>query len=240
MFTYLKEDGILFTYDFMNSHLATSELFAHEEAVYREAKRYYAEIMISFRSAIKKNLEKIRNLRLEIVAPSHGPIFVGFDVIINAYKGWVSDEMKNLTIIPYVSMYGKTSKMVDYLVSALIKRGIGVKPFNLTRTDIGELALVDAATAVIASLTVLAGPHPSVVHAAYLINLLRPKLKFVSIIGSYGWGGRTVEFMKGILSNLKAEFIEPVIVRGFPRAEDLKTLDVLVEEIYERHKRLAS
>ena len=49
--------------------------------------------------------------------------------------------------------------MVEYLVDSLIKRDITVKPFNLTKTDIGELAmaLVDAATIVIASPTVLVG-----------------------------------------------------------------------------------
>jgi flavorubredoxin len=241
MFTYLREDGILFTCDFLGSHLATSDLYAHdEETVYEAAKRYYAEIMMPFRTAIKKNLEKIKDLKVEVIAPSHGPIYDRPDFILNAYKEWVSDEVKNVVVIPYISMYGSTGKMVNYLVSVLIKRGITVKPFNLTKTDIGELAmaLVDAATMVIASPTVLVGPHPNVVYAAYLVNLLRPKLRFVSVIGSYGWGGRMVEYIAKMLPNLKVEFIEPVIVKGHPRAEDLKALDGLAEEIHKKHREL--
>jgi flavorubredoxin len=105
-------------------------------------------------------------------------------------------------------------------------------------TDIGELAmsLVDTATIVIASPTVLAGPHPSAVYAAYLTNVLRPKLKFAAVIGSYGWGGKMIEQIKGILTNLKAEMLEPVLVKGHPKEEDFKSLDRLADEILKRHQ----
>ena len=88
--------------------------------------------------------------------------------------------------------------MVKYFTDALMRKGITVKPFNLSRIDIGELAmaLVDAATIVIGSPTVLAGPHPLAVYAAYLANALRPKTRFVSMIGSYGWGGKMVGDLK--------------------------------------------
>ncbi len=128
-------------------------------------------------------------------------------------------NVKNEVIIPFVSMHGSVEKMVDYLSDLLIEKGIAVKLFNLTKTDIGELAisLVDAATIVIASPTVLVGPHPSIVSAVYLANALRPKTKFASIIGSYGWGGRMVEQISGMLSNLKVELLSTVLVKGHPK-----------------------
>ena len=239
MLTYLKEDKILFSCDLFGSHFATSEIFVTDEAkVYESAKRYYAEIMMPFRRTIKKNLEKIKDLDIEIIATSHGPIYDKPEFIINAYKEWISDDVKNEVIIPYVSMHGSTKKMVDYLVNALMKRDINVKPFNLTVTDIGELAisLVDAATIVIASPTVLVGPHPSVVYATYLANALRPKTKFVSIIGSYGWGGKMVKKLSDMISNLKVEIIEPVVIKGFPKEDDFKELDRLVDDILRKHK----
>ena len=68
-----REDKILFTCDLFDSHLATGDLFVRDEAgVYRAAKRYYAEIMMSFRTSIKKHLEKLKALDIEIIAPSHG------------------------------------------------------------------------------------------------------------------------------------------------------------------------
>ena len=239
MFTYLKEDKILFTCDFLGSHLATSSVFATDETkVYESAKRYFAEIMMPFRTSIKKHLERIKGLQIELVAPSHGPVYLKPDFIINAYKEWVSDEVKNEVVIPFISMHGSTKKMVEHFMNALIEREITVKPFNLSKTDIGELAmaLVDAATIVIASPTVLVGPHPNVVYATYLVNALRPKLKFASVIGSYGWGGKMIELLKGMLTNLKLEIIEPVIVKGFPREHDLKALERLADEILKKHK----
>ncbi|MGQ4891660.1 MAG: FprA family A-type flavoprotein [Candidatus Njordarchaeia archaeon] len=241
MFTYLKEDKILFTCDFLGSHYATSDLFVtDEERVYMAAKRYYAEIMMPFATMIKKHLERIEKLSVDIIAPSHGPIYNNPNFIINAYKEWVSDEVKNEVIVIYVSMHGTTAQMVKHLVSALIERGITVKQFNLTKTDIGELAmaLVDAATIIIASPTVLTGLHPLVVYATYLANVLKPKAKFASIIGSYGWGGRTVEQVKGMLTNLKLELLKPVIVKGYPREENLRELDGLAETILQKHKEL--
>ena len=239
MLTYLREEKILFTCDFLGSHLATSDLFVTDEpTVYEAAKRYYAEIMMPFRATIKKNLEKIKDLEIDIIAPSHGLIYDRPEFILSAYRDWISDEVKNEVVIPYVSMHESTKKMVDYFVEALIQRGITVKQFNMSKTDIGKLAmaLVDAATIVIASPTVLVGPHPNVVYAVYLANALRPKLKLASIIGSYGWGSRMVEQIKGMVPNLKVELLEPVVKKGFPKEEDFKELDRLADEIVNKHK----
>ncbi len=241
MVTYLEEDNILFSCDFFGSHLAESNLFVTDEAhTYLAAKRYYAEIMMPFRLIIQKDMEKIKDLPVEIVAPSHGPVYNKPEFIFEAYKDWISDNTKNEVILPYVSMHGSTKEIVDYLADILIRNGITVKPFNLTTSDTGELAnaLVDASTVVIATPTVLTGPHPSAVYAAYLVNVLRPKLKFVSIVGSYGWGGRTVDLLKGIMTNIKAEIIDPVIVKGYPKEDDFKKIDKLADEIIRKHNGL--
>jgi flavorubredoxin len=241
MLSYAKEDRVLFSCDLFGSHLATSELFVKEECdVYEPAKRYYAEIMMPFRSNIKKHLERIMTIPLDIIAPSHGPLHKKTPFILDAYRDWVSDEVKNEVVIPFVSMHGSTRKMVEHLVDALISRGISVKPFNLAQTDIGELAisLVDAATLVIASPTVLVGPHPVVVSAAYLANALRPKLRFVGLIGSYGWGSRMVGHIKDMVTNIQAEVIKPVVIKGYPKEQDIAALDALADEIMKRHKEL--
>ncbi|MEA3458239.1 MAG: FprA family A-type flavoprotein, partial [Candidatus Thermoplasmatota archaeon] len=232
MSTYLREDHILFSCDFLGSHIATSDLFVKNKAeVYDAAKRYYAEIMMPFRIPIRKNLEKIKDLHIDIIAPSHGPLYDKPEIILDAYRDWVSDDVKNEVVIPFVSMHGSTAVMVDYLVDALIKRGINVRPFNLPVTDIGELAmaLVDAATIVIGTPTVLAGPHPNAVYAAYLANALRPKTRFASIIGSYGWGGKMTEDIKGLIKSLKVELIEPVVIKGYPKENDFRMLDRLAD-----------
>jgi flavorubredoxin len=239
MCTYIPEDKILFSCDFFGSHLATSSLFVDDEAtVYESAKRYYAEIMMPFRKQINANLAKLESLDIDMIAPSHGPVYDRPEFIINAYKDWASDNVKNEVLVAYVSMHGSTGKMVSHFVEALIERGIKVRQFELATVDIGKLAmaLVDAATIVLGSPTVLVGPHPCAAYAAFLANALRPKIKFASIIGSYGWGGKTVEQLTAIMTNIKAEMLEPVLTKGEPKEADYNALDKLADDILAKHK----
>lgn len=239
--TYLVEDKILFPCDFFGSHLAMSGLFVEDEPkVYESAKRYYAEIMMPFRGPIKKNLEKTAQLQIDMIAPSHGPVYDRPEFIIDAYKDWVGDEVKNEVIVAYVSMHGSTGKMVEYFVDCLIERGITVRQFNLTVTDAGELAisLVDAATIIIGSPTILTGAHPQAAYAAILANALRPKARFASIIGSFGWGGRMAEQIKSLIPNLKVELLEPVITKGHPKDEDFAALEGLADAILQKHRQI--
>lgn len=239
MCTYLKEDEVLFSCDFFGAHLATSNLFVDNVAeVYEPAKRYYAEIMMPFRVQIRKNLAKLSELDIRIIAPSHGPAYDKPSFIMDAYKDWISEGVKNEVVVAYVSMHGSTAKMINYFVDALIYRGIRVRQFEVASSDIGELAisLVDAATIVIGSPTVLVGPHPTAAYAAFLANALRPKTKFASIVGSCSWAGKMVEQLAGMIPNLKVDLIEPVMAKGQPKDGDFEALDRLADEILARHK----
>ena len=239
--TYLQEDKILFPCDFFGSHLADSHLFVHDEGlVYEAAKRYYAEIMMPFRGPIRKNLDKLDKLDIEMIAPSHGPIYDNPKFILDAYTDWVSDTVKNEVVVPFISMHNSTRTLVNHFVQALIKRGITVKRFDLVNADIGKLAIsmVDAATIVIGSPTVLTEAHPLAAYAAILTNALRPKAKYASIIGSYSWAGKMAKQLTGLLPNLKAEIIEPVLVKGHPKDDGFSALDRLADEILAKHKAL--
>ncbi len=239
MTSYLKEDNILFSCDFFGSHIATTDMYVTDEGqVYEAAKRYFAEIMMPFRNIIKKNIEKISEYEIAMIAPSHGPIYNKPNFIIEAYKDWISDTPKNIVVIPYISMHGSTEKMVQHLVAALLKRGIEVHQFNLAVTDIGKLAitLVDAATIVIGTPTVLNGPHPNVSYAVNLANILKPKTKFASVIASYAWSGKAIEQIAGMIPNLEVEILKPVLVKGYPKENDIKALEKLADTIAKKHK----
>lgn len=241
MCTFLREERILFSCDFFGSHIAGTDLYADDEGrVYESAKRYYAEIMMPFASVIRRNLQKVEGLGPRIIAPSHGPVYRRPEFILEAYRDWTSDKPRNSVVIPFISMHGSTQVMVDHLVTHLAARGVTVSQFNLADSDIGKLAmsLVDAATIVLATPTVHAGGHPRVLYAALLANALRPKAKFASIIGSYGWNTKVVEQIAGLIPNLKMEILPPVIAKGFPRAEDLQNLERLAGDIADRHRRL--
>jgi flavorubredoxin len=239
MLTYVREDKVLFTCDLFGSHVATSDLFVRDMAeVYHPAKRYYAEIMMPFRSQIKEHMKRIAELEIAIIAPSHGPLYRPPDPILKTYAEWISDDVKNEVVLPYASMHGSTEKMVMHLAGALIDHGIRVRPFDLAKTDPGELAvsLVDAATIVLGSPTLLFGPHPLVANAAFITNIIRPKTRFATVVGSYGWGGKTVEALKGMLNHLSVEFLDPVYIKGAPDSACLREIESLAERIAEKHR----
>lgn len=241
MFTYIVEDNLLCTCDFLGAHYTFDDIFADESVeLEHSAKRYYAEIMMPFRTMCKKYVQLIRELNPEMILPSHGPVYRNPKFILDLYADWAADESKNLVVIPYVSMYGSIGLMVDYLKEKLEEKNIIVHKFDIVRGDLGKFAmdLVDATTIVLASSMVLAGPHPAAFNIAYLAGILRPKAKVATMLGSYGWGGNLFGKLQEQLTGLKVDFIEPLMVKGKPNSEDFKNLDRIVEEIYRKHKEL--
>jgi flavorubredoxin len=241
MSTYLEEDKILFSCDWFGAHLAQTGLFSDcSDCILGEAKRYYAEIMMPFRKIVQKNLDKIKDLDIRLIAPSHGPIHRDPATIIQAYRDWTDDMPHNAVVVPWVTMHGSTKTMVERLTAGLVERGISVFPFNMASADIGQLAmaLVDAATLVVATPTVHVGPHPMVFNAVVLANALRPKARFASIIGSYGWAGKMPETVKAAMPNLKVEMLPSVIAKGLPKPADLEAVDALAAAIEAKHKAL--
>jgi len=242
MSTYLEQDKVLFSCDFFGSHFATSDVFADKHEVYDGAKRYYAEIMMPFGPQVTKNIDKVTQFPIDYIAPSHGPVYDDPSFIIDAYRDWAGGEPLNIVCLPYVTMHDSTRLMVDHLTAALTDRGVAVERFDLTTIDLGELAssLVHAGTIVLGTSTVLTGPHPLAAHAAFVANALRPRTKYATVIGSYGWAGKTVETLVGMMGKLKVEFLDPVLVKGMPRAADYAALDALADTIAEKHKDLAA
>jgi flavorubredoxin len=241
MSTYLEEDRILFSCDWFGSHLASTELFVDSaDCVRVEAKRYYAEIMMPFRKIVRANLDKIHDLDIRWIAPSHGPIYRDPQSIIRAYRDWTDDTPHNSVVLPWVTMHGSTALMVERLTNALAERGVAVHPFNLPVADIGQIAmaLVDAATVVFAGPAVHVGPHPALLNAVALSNALRPKARFASVIGSYGWMNKIVETVRGGLPNLKVEFLDGIICRGLPKEKDFEALDNLAGRVAEKHREI--
>lgn len=241
MFTYIKEDKMLFTCDFLGAHYTSFDLYADNSIELEcSAKRYYAEIMMPFRTFAAKYIKLIKSMDVDMVLPSHGPIYKDPAFIIDLYENWTSGSVDNLVIMPYVSMYDSTKMMAEYLAKSLRDKGINIELMDVIEIDHGELAmhLVNAATVVFGSSMVLAGPHPAMVSTAYLISALRPKIKNLSFIGSYGWGGNLTGKIEDMFALLKPEKLDYVIIKGAPKDEDYKKLDSLADAIYSKHKDL--
>lgn len=238
MVSHLSGENILFTCDMFGSHVAQSGLFADDVARVKEAaRRYYSVIMAPYRVQIGRHLEKIASINPTTIAPSHGPVYNQPDWIIAAYKGWAVEPPHNLVVLPFITMHESTEIMVNILSEELIRRGVEVLPLDLTTLDVGILAenLIDAQTIVLGSPTVLGGAHPNVLYAAQLANMMKPKARFATIIGSLGWGGKMIEQLTAALADLKVEFLEPVLCKGIPREPERVALAGLAELIAGKH-----
>jgi flavorubredoxin len=226
MFTYLKENKILFPCDFFGSHAAKGLYDDEIEELLVFAQRYYGEIMMPFRVMGQKALEKIKDLPIDVIAPSHGPIHRNPARILNVYRIWSNGETKQKAIVVYVSMWGSTEKMIKPIVDTLTSEGIEVALYNLTVSDIGDVAkdLVDSRVIVLGAPTVLGGAHPLAVYVAYLVKALKPPAKFGAVLSSYGWGGGAIKNIQEVLGPSKLEIVGALEINGPPSEEDIKQI----------------
>ncbi|MGB9740791.1 MAG: FprA family A-type flavoprotein [Candidatus Bathyarchaeia archaeon] len=226
MFTYLQESKILFPCDFFGAHLAGGVYDDEVEDLLIHAQRYFGEIMMPFRVMGQKALEKIRDLEIKMVAPSHGPIHRDVERILKAYKKWVNGETRNKVIIAYVTMWNSTEKMIQAIADTLAAEGIEIAIYNLVSADIGEIAkdLVDSKAIVLGAPTVLGGMHPLGVYVTYLVKALRPPLKFGVILSSYGWGGGTVRHVQELLGQTKIEVVGAIEINGPPTEDNIRQI----------------
>ena len=245
---HLLEDNILFSSDLFGSHYSfPNKAFSTSSSdQVRAAKHYYAEIMMPYRSHVLKYTAKVRELAPRMIAPSHGPIWSDPKLVLDSYERWAGDAVKPLVTIPFISMHDSTRVMVDRLAVKLAEQGLSVVCRNLGE-DTDSMAvetghfitdLVDAAGVVFASSTVLGGPHPAVAYAALVANAMRPKTKYVGLIGSFGWGTQITNVINLLTGNIKAERIDPILVKGLPREEDLAHLDALAKDMADKIKAL--
>lgn len=245
---HLLEDNILFSSDLFGSHYSfPNKAFSTSSSdQVRAAKHYYAEIMMPYRSHVQKYTAKVRDLAPRMIAPSHGPIWSDPKLVLDSYERWAGDAVKPLVTIPFISMHDSTRVMVDRLAVKLAEQGLSVVCRNLGE-DTDSMAvetghfitdLVDAAGVVFASSTVLGGPHPAVAYAALVANAMRPKTKYVGLIGSFGWGTQITNVVNLLTGNIKAERLDPILVKGLPREEDLAHLDALAKDLADKIKAL--
>ncbi len=226
MFSYLQENKILFSCDFFGSHLAKGLYDDEAEDLLSHAQRYFGEIMMRFRTMGQNALEKIKSLEIQMIAPSHGPIHRNTDRILKAYSQWVNGETRPKATIAYVTMWNSTEKMIRPIAETLASEGIEIAMYNLSFSDIGDLAkdLVDSRAIVLGAPTVLGGAHPLAVYASYLVKVLRPPTKFGVVLSSYGWSGGAVKHLQEILGPAKIEVVGAVEINGPPTENDVNQI----------------
>lgn len=238
MFTFLREEKVLFPCDFFGAHLAPGIYADQVPGIADHAQRYFGEIMMPFRQAAKRALERAKELDPSIIAPSHGPIWRDPKTILDLYQRWTAGETEAKVVVAHVSMWGSTERLVHKAVDELLSSEIQVVVHELSRVDVGELAkdLVDARGILVGSPTVLGGLHPAAAFALQLVRLLKPPLRYGLVFSSFGWGGGALRQAKEILSPTGIELVGTLEVQGRPTGEEEETARELAAELAARVK----
>jgi len=210
MATYLTKDNILFSNDAFGQHYATEKLFNNlvdQCDLYKEAIKYYANILTPFSKILRKKLEEVISLGLpiDIIATSHGIIWNDNPMqIVEKYSQWANDYQENQITIIYDTMWNGTKKIAEKMAEGigLADADVEVKVFNLTKSDQNDLI-----TEVFKSKMVLIGSPTiggSILHSiagfVHLMKELKFKNKKAASFGCYGWSGESVKVLNELLS----------------------------------------
>lgn len=217
MFTYLKEDQILFTSDAFGEHLATSERFddeVNQDVLMHEAAKYYANILTLYSPLVKKLLAKVQEMQLPIkmLAPDHGVIWRGNPgKIVEAYSRWCNHEGNGRALVIYDTMWESTKKMAKAVAEGLHEQGVEYKLIDLSvnhRSDV-MTDVLEASAIVLGSPTLNNGMLPRMADFLMYMRGLRPTNKVGASFGSYGWSGEAVKMMNEILGDMNIVLCHP-------------------------------
>jgi flavorubredoxin len=230
MFTYLAEDGVLFSQDAFSMHLASSERFDDEisdDILDYEAARYFANILLPLSSAVVKCLEKMRSLdiTMRIVATDHGPIWrKDVNRIVELYSRWAAQKPTKKAVVAYDTMWQSTAMMARAIGEGLKAGGADAKLMPLRACHRSDVAteILDAGALLVGSPTLNNNLFPTVADALTYLKGLKPRNLIGAAFGSYGWSGEAVGQVEDVLRGMKVDLIgESIKVKYVPDDEAL-------------------
>jgi flavorubredoxin len=218
MFTYLREEKILFSSDAFGQHYAGPDKFDDSigEAIMPHAKKYFANILMLYSPLILKLVETVTKLGLEfnMICPDHGILWRKDPAkIIAAYIRWSNQESEKKAVIVYDTMWHSTEKMAENIASGLCEEGIHVRPMKLRewhRSDI-MTEVLDAKAVIVGSPTLNNGLYPTVSDFLTYMKGLKPLNKIGAAFGSYGWSGESVKLIQLELEDMKFNIAAPML-----------------------------
>ncbi|MEE8554047.1 MAG: FprA family A-type flavoprotein [Desulfobacterales bacterium] len=218
MFTYLKEEKILFSSDGFGQHYAGHEKFDDQigDEIMWHAKKYFANILLLYSPLILKLLQKVTDLGLEIdmICPDHGIIWrKDPGKIVGAYVKWATQEPDKKALVVFDTMWHSTETMADAIAAGIANEGIAVRPIHIRSTHRSDIMteVLDAAAVIVGSPTLNNQLFPTVADFLTYMKGLKPQNKIGAAFGSYGWSGESVKLIKKELEEMKFDIIDPGI-----------------------------
>jgi len=195
MATFSPEDKILFPNDAFGQHFASEERYADEvptEIIFKEAAKYYANIVLPYGMQVAKVLESVATMPIEMICPSHGLIWrkkEDLTRILGLYKKWANHETENKVVIAYDTMWHSTEKMAQRLKGFLEEAGVPTQMFSLEDTHVSDIM-----TEILSARFLFVGTPmlnnrmlPTVASFMMYAKGLQTKKRLGLTFGSYGW-----------------------------------------------------
>ncbi len=216
MFTYLKEDNILFSSDGFGQHYASLERFDDEvgEEIFFHAQKYYANILLLYSPLVLKLINKVTemNLQIKMICPDHGIIWrKDPGRIINAYVEWAKQEPRRRALIVYDTMWHSTETMAETIAEALWEEGVPTTTRKLRQCHRSDIMteVMDAGAILVGSPTLNNGIFPTISDMLTYMKGLKPLNKIGAAFGSYGWSGEAVKLINEQLEAMKFQVVHP-------------------------------
>lgn len=232
MFTYLREEKTLFPCDFLGCHygeeVITCSLSPSE--LERIQKYYFDVIMSPFKTHVLNALDKIKDLELELVAPSHGPVLRGplIATTKERFYEWSKDILdknaKPQVYIAYMSCYGYTEQLGRSIEEGLSSQGIECKLVDVADKDADKVAReLEKADGVALGCSTI---NRDAIYLMWeILARLNPYVlrgKKSIVFGSYGWSGEACKYMEERLTNLGFKNVGTVRAKLKPDETNLK------------------
>ena len=243
MMTYLAEDKILFSCDFLGAHYAEPTMYVHKaykkDLYEKEFKVYYDAIMGPFAKFVLRALDRIKDLDIALVCPSHGPMIAGDDinVAMDTYRQWATPEVKDAKTVAiyYVSAYGYTRQMCQYLADKLTEKGASVSAFDVIKTDAADIAAhLEDDCLVFGSPTLNRAALKPVMDVISTIDAVNAAGRPFATLGCFGWSGEACAQLNERASSIKMKQVgESVRSQFTPTDETWAALDTLADQIVE-------
>jgi anaerobic nitric oxide reductase flavorubredoxin len=231
--TYEISNKILFSCDAFGSYGALGGSVFDDECenlgfYKKEAVRYYVNIVAKFSKMVLKAIDKLKDVPVEIIAPSHGRVWrkdPGTIVELYSKLARLEDEQAEhgVTLI-YGSMYGNTEKMMNAVAQGISKTGIPLKIFDVSRTHVSYIlpSLWTKSGVMIGAPTYEAGLFPTMGEVLRMAALKNIKNKKFAMFGSYGWSGGALKEINEIVKPVNWPLTDSFEFIGMPTDEELK------------------
>ena len=231
MITYLPQERLLMPNDAFGQHIASSERFDDEiewGILREEAAKYYANIVMPYGDQVQQALNMLKNLNIDMIAPSHGVIWRShIDEILREYDKWSKNLSENKALIIYDTMWGSTEKIAFKLKEGVEESGARATIRSLKNSHISDIVtdLLETKLIMLGSPTLNNGMMPSISGFLTYLKGLRPKNRIGFIFGSYGWGGQAVKEIENVFKDLNWETpIESINLNYVPDEKELRNV----------------